>query len=238
MKRIGGVFNGTAADVYLCVGFIPDWVHLWNVEATTPIEIYWNRGMVRTHDCVEGFQFDWNSTFSSGDAEQLTKGTGVQPYYGGTTLNSTTAGTTTYGEGIFLKPDNRDYRYTDTESPFGIGDAAESTIDTWTLDSAANFTGNFGSTGAVTGTYIGEGSPIQIDGKMYYIVSFTADGGDTNDVTLNLKAPSGEIQYIGGMYSVRPMVAGEVTKNGILIDNTTLNADNNMIVFEMGTWGW
>ena len=236
--RVGGIFNGTGADVYLCIGFAPDWVHLWNPEATTPIEIVWSINMNRTGDVVDGFQFDWNSTFGSSDAEQLTKGNGIARYYGGTTLNSTTAGTTTYAEGVFLKPDNRDYRFTNADSPFGIGDAAEATIDTWTLDNATNFTGNFGTTGAVTGTYIGEGSPIIIDGRLYHIVALTADGGDANDVTLTHNVPSGEIQYIGGMYSMRPMIAGEVTKDGFLISNTTLNVDDDIVIFEAGKYDW
>lgn len=236
MQFISGNFNGTAATLYICIGFVPDWVHLWNLEATTPIEDVWNKQMMRSGEFVEGMQFQWHGTFTSSDATPLTKGNGIMPYFGGDTLTSTTAGTTTYGEGVYLKPFNYDVRFNSTDSPHSYYDGAESTIDTWTLDNSTNYTGNFGSSGAATGTYIGEGSPIKIDGIDYAIVAFTADGGDSNDVTLSYPAPSGTIQFIGGMYSTIPMISGEITAPGFRINDTTLNADGNICIFEAGKY--
>ena len=65
--RIGGVFNGTGADLYLCIGFVPDWVHLLNFEAATPVEFIWNRNMSRIADVVEGWAWTWHDTFGSSD---------------------------------------------------------------------------------------------------------------------------------------------------------------------------
>lgn len=232
--RTGGVFNGTGADLYLCIGFVPDWVHLWNVEATTPIEFVWNRGMMCSADCVEGFMFSWNSTFGSSDAEQATKGTGIVPYYGGLELDTTTAGTVTYGEGVYLKPDKKDYKNSSSDS-INPGDGSGGEINKWTLGSSANYTGNWNI--ANVGTYTGEGSKIVIDGREYRIVAITSNGEAANEITLNYPAPSGDINFVGGMYDFKPMISGEVTKKGFMIDgNTTLNANNNKIVFEAGKW--
>lgn len=232
--KIGGNFNGTGSTLYLCIGFVPDWIWIMNLEATTPVELVWNKHMMRSGDMIEGFEFQWNSTFSSSDAEQLTKGAGVLPYYGGTVLTTTTAGTTTYAEGNYLKPFNYDVRFLAADSSHDYNDASEETLDTWTLDSATNYTGHFN--GGCTGTYIGEGSPIKIDGKYYAIVAFSSDGSDSNDVTLSHNVPSGDIEFIGGMYSTIPMTSGEVTKDGFVINDTTLNANGNLCVFEAGTY--
>jgi hypothetical protein len=239
---MSGSFNGTGADLWICCGFVPDWVHLWNLVATAPVEVVWNKQFMRTLACCEGFIFTWDSTFGSSDAEQIAIGAGIQPYFGGDTLVSGTGtlgvGTTTYGStsAVYLQVDPRDYRYTNDDSPFGVGDAAESTIDSWTSDVAASYSGNFGTTGAVTGTYIGVGSPICIDGNWYVINTLTADGGDTGDVVLNMAAASGEIQHIGGMYGMRSLLVGDVTPAGFMVGNATLNASGNMVIFEAGQY--
>ena len=233
--RISGTFNGTGADVYLCIGFVPDWVHLWNVEATTPLEVVWNVDMQRSAEFCDGFEFQWHGTFGSSDATPLTTGNGIKTYYGGKTLASGDVGTTTYGEGVYLKPDNRDYRYTSTDSPFGVGDATTTTVTTWTLYSG--YGGHFDY--PVTKTYIDEGSRICIDGRWYSINAISSNGELTNEVTLsNTGVASGNIQFISGMYSLRPMIAGEVSKDGFLISNTTLNVNNDIVIFEAGKYDW
>jgi len=221
MIKVAGTMNGTGAAFYLCLGFVPDEFHLQDFETSNDYELYWNRNMWRSGEFVEGMQIH-------------TKGNGIQPYYGGTVLASSDVGTTTYGEGVYLKPDNRDYRFTDDDSPTGVGDASESTIDTWTLDTASDYTGHFN--GGLSEDYVGEGSIIQIDGKLYTIVALTSDGSDSDDVTLSAEAPSGEVQFISGMYSTRPMIAGEVTKDGIYVANTTVNSNDALIGFEAIKW--
>lgn len=225
--RIGGTFNGTGAAVYICCGFVPDFVKVWNCEGGQALQLEWNKNM-RSVEIQEGVELA-TSTFAANLVSA-----GIARYYGGDTLTTTTAGTTTYGEGVYLKRDARDYRYV-TNSDLGIvGDAVGSTINKWTLYSA--FTGHFNAD--VTGTYIGEGSPICIDGKWYTITVLSGGTGNaTNEVTLNATGvPSGEVQYIGGMYDYKPMVAGEITPAGFLISDTVVNADGNLCCFEAGTY--
>lgn len=240
--RMSGSFNGTAADLWVCCGFVPDYVHLWNLEADPVIEVWWNKQFLRSVACCEGFIFTLHGTVTSADFEQIAIGAGIQPYQGGETLVSGSGtlgvGTTTYGStsAVYLKVDPRDYRYTDDDSPFGVGDATESTIDTWTLNTAGSYSGTFGTSGATGATYIGVGSPICIDGIWYVINTFSADGGDDDDVVLNLPAPSGVIQHIGGMYGMRSLLAGDVTPAGFMVGNNTLNASGNTVIFEAGQY--
>jgi len=229
--RIGGVFNGTGADVYLCIGFLPDFVTVWNLEGTQIIMGVWNKLHQRASEVVEGNQ--WAGAGS--DVTALTLGNGIRQYFGGTTLGSTDVGTTTYGEGVYLKPDHFDYRRVNDTETGVVGDAATVDIDTWTLDTAASNTGHFN--GDVTGTYIGEGSSINIDGQTYTITALTAGQGvSADEVTLSHSVSSGEIYAIHGMYDYKPMVSGEVTRHGFLLSNTTINVNDALIAFEAGQY--
>ena len=223
MKTISGNFNGTGADLYICIGFVPDFVELFNLEGTQFLSAKWNIEMMRAAEVSEGIQFSGADVAGAA----LTAGAGILPYYGGDTLTTTTAGTTTYGEGVYLKRDKTDYRGSD-------GDAVSVTIDTWTLDSG--YTGHFNED--VTGTYIGEGSEIWIDGKRYMIQALTAGQGEAStEVTLShTGVPSGRVEYIGGMYTYKPMVDGEVTPAGFVIKNTTINVNNALIGFVAGQY--
>ena len=234
MRMIGGKFNGTGATLYICCGFVPDAVKIVNVEAATPLYLFWNRHMADDSQLsIEGVLRDANG----GALLDLAQGEGIQPYYGGDLLTTTSAGTTTYGEGVYLKEDRRDYRYSDTASIAAhpmVGDAVSEDIITWTLD--ALYTGHFNED--VNGTYIGPGSPIVIDGKMYMISLLAAASGEAStEVTLNVSGvASGSVQFIGGKYGYKPMVANEVTPAGFRIADTSVNVNNNTCVFEAWTW--
>lgn len=228
--RIGGVFNGTAADVYLCIGFVPDYVTIWNLEGSGIVSIIWNKGALRASEVVEGIEY----SVADQQASALTKGNGLQAYYGGKVLASGDVGTTTFGEGVYLKPDIFDYRRVNNTEARIVGDATEVDIDTWTLTDLSGNKGKFN--GAVAGTYIGVGSPINIDGRTYSIVGFTADGGDDDDVVLNLPVQDGTIYAINGMYDYKPMVAGERTSDGFFISNTDVNTNDEMVAFEAGKY--
>jgi len=230
MRRIGGLFNGTGADLVVCIGFVPDWVRIWNLESTSRVLLEWNINMMRSGEIVEGIQL----TAADQAAAALTIGTGLLPHFGGVTLTSTLAGTTTYGEGSYLKWDHNDYRKLAANSPGGLGDASTVDVDAWTLDTAGSNTGHFND--GVAETYIGEGSKITIDGKDYAIVALTTDGSADDEVTLSHSVSSGEIQRITGMYDFKPMVAGEVTAEGFLISNTTVNVNDEMCAFEAGKY--
>lgn len=224
MKQISGSFNGTGADLVVCLGFVPDFVELFNLEGTQFLSLKWNIEMMRSAEISEGVQFSGADVAASA----LTAGAGIIPYNGGEILTATTAGTVTYGEGSYLKRDKTDYRY-------GAQDAVADDIDTWTLDSG--YTGHFNED--VTGTYIGEGSEIWIDGKRYFIQSLTAGQGEAStEVTLShTGVPSGKVQYIGGMYNYKPMIAGETTLAGFKVSNTTINVNDQIVGFVAGTYG-
>lgn len=232
MKIIQGHFNGTGADVYLCLGSIPYWIQLLNLESATPETYEWGRHMLHDILTVEGL----GRPKGGGAVLDLAFGEGIAPYYGGDLLTTTNQTSVTYGEGVYLARDDTDYRFY-TNAAAGItGDAATEDITTWTLDTAATPTGHFN--GDVTGTYIGEGSLIRIlssDRKHVYEASITAltagQGVSSDEVTLSAAVPSGTVEYIGGKYGYSPMAVGTVTKAGIRISNTTLNANDGTVAF-------
>lgn len=232
--RIAGTFNGTGSALYFCIGFVPDFITAWNLEGTQILSVTWNKHMMRASQVSEGLHLSGTSS----TVTDMTKGEGVTPYYGGDILSSSDVGTTTYGStsAVYLTPFNYDCRFNSSDSSHSYYDASQSSIDTWTLDSSSNFTGNFGSVGAVTGTYIGVGSPIQIDGRTYTITAFTADGGDTNDVTLSHNVASGNIEYIGGMYSTRPLTTGEQSKDGFILNDLNICVSGEMGCYEAGQY--
>ena len=240
-KRIGGNFNGTGQDVVICIGFVPDWVELWNMTNATPLMTKWHRGM-RDVLAVEGVTLP----AGGGATEDHAATEGICPYYGGETLTSTMSGTETYGEGNFLVRDDWDYRYLNANhSP---GDAKGGDITKWTSDTPGSRTGKFDRD--VTGTYIGEQSPIRINGRWYTIQVLTADQGIADDeVTLsadplnhsgtamtNNGPVSGDVTHIGGKFGYKPMVEGETTKDGFLVNYATLNVNDDQIAFEAGCW--
>lgn len=224
-KIVGGRFNGTGTAVVVCCGFVPDFVRIWVPDAADNFaRAIYSKNFV-SHDAVEGVVMDSDGTSYS----EYTYGEGIQPYYGGDTLTATLAGTVTYGNGVYLKWDDKDYRY-------GADDAVSDDIDTWTLDTAATPTGHFNED--VTGTYIGVGSRICIDGKWYTITVLAATEGEgDNEVELNYPAKSGDITYISGKYSMKPMVAGEITPAGFKINATAvININDEIQVFEAGRY--
>ena len=241
MRRIAGKFHGTGAALYICCGFVPDAVKLTCIEYNTPTYMWWNRLMGDDSALsIEGVGRDEDG----GALLDLTAAGGIQPFYGhdGCVLTSTQAGTTTYGEGTYLKEDRKDYRYSQTRA-VDPGDAVASDIVKWTSDGAATYTGYFNED--VVGTYIGDGSPIIIDGRGYMISVLAAGTGNaTTEVTLNgygVQGSSltgkGRVDFIGGKYGYKPMVAGEFAKPGFLIsDGTYFNVDDKLVVFE--AWQW
>lgn len=230
MRIMSGTFNGTGAAVYLCLGFVPDRFELVALEDADEARLIWDREMLRTAEMVAGLRY-----VGSGGATQqapLTVGTGVQPYFGGDTLSTANQTSTTYGEGVYLARDANDYRYLNSLAPGnGVGDAADETINAWTLDTSANRTGRFNSD--VTGTYISEGSRIIINGEVYTIQALTAGQGvSADEVTLNQAAATGTVDHITGMYTWAPIAIGNVTPRGIKIDATSeLNVNDEIQAF-------
>lgn len=229
---VGGKFHGTGARVYICCGFVPDFVDVINLEDIGE-RIWWNKYMTLAA-AVEGY---YMATAGSGADQAVTEG--VRQYFGGDLLTSATEGTTTYGEGVYLKPESADWRYGNGLAPGGgSGEGDSVTIDTWTLQTAGSRSGKFNEDVISTATHIAAGSAIQIDGLWYVIESVTAGSGEAdNEVVLNHAAGSGRVDKIEGCYGYTPMAAGETTAAGFTLNETTnVNSDGHMIAFTAGTF--
>lgn len=228
MKGVDGTYRGTGASMFLCMGFIPDL--FWTQNLTTPgVNAFWSRTMLLAA-AMEGIVI--SNTFGTIADHAATEGFLI--YEGGETLTSAQAGTTTYGEGVYLRPDNKDWRYgTDKQPGGGSGEGDSDTISAWVLDTPGNRSGHFNEDVISTAGHIEAGSPIQIDGLWYQIVSVTAGAGEADDeVVLNKAAPSGRIGKIMGRYGYTPMLAGESTPAGLNLQQTTLaNADSAIYSF-------
>jgi len=236
MLKIGGHFNGTGAAVWICCGFVPDAVRLMNTDLSTWAEVYWDKTIRSGSDSPEGYSVAAEDTVLA----QLTLGTGIQPYLGGDTLVSGSGtlgvGTTTYGEGVYLKEDIYDYRYQNGGGKL-YGDGENTDIVDWTLDAAATYAGHFNDD--VVGTYIGKGSPIVIDagGRQYstFVVSVTAaTGSGASSVVLAYPVPAGKVRFIGGKFGYKPMIAGEITPAGFKCSYAF--TDNDIISFTAEKW--
>jgi len=234
---ISGTFNGTAAAVYICIGFLPDFVKLMAIGDSTHYgELLWDIND-RIAAASEGFTIVTGTTYRQIDALAATEG--CSQYEGGDSLTATNQTSVSYGEGVYLAEDpvkdyskNASYGY--TSNP----------IDTWTLDTSAARTGHFNDDCLTSVSRIGAGSRILIkesssgQKKWAYIEVLTAGQGiSADEVTLSRALTSGTIQFIGGKYSFSPMALGSVTPAGFKISDTTVvNENNSMIRFIAGTY--
>lgn len=217
MNRISGTFNTPASgDLYICIGFLPDWVKIWNTETTNEEVQFWSKNF-RSSEMIGGQDIDDDGTISP-----VTVGAGIAPYRGGHTVTAAeaTAGTYLVAD---PSPDKR---------ALGTGVA----INKWTLDTAASLTGHWND--VCNTTYVGEGSRIKIDGVWYTVTAVTSNGEAANEVTLNEAAPSGVIEMLTGMYDYIAAAAGKVTPKGFFIDATAevFNATTDLSFFEAGTY--
>jgi len=233
LQILSGHFEGTGADLYLQLGAIPKYFKMWGIEEGTADTLEWCDTMAADDVSVEGIF----RPKAGGAVEDYAFGEGVSPYYGGVELTSTNQSDTTYGGGVFIERDDKDYRYY-TDNAAGIsGDASTVTIDTWTLDTAATPSGSFN--GDVVGTYINDGSIIRVidnNEKHTYqahIVgsALSASGGAADEVTLSWAIPSGKVTFLGGRYGYIPSTIGSISMAGLLINDTSINVDGQMCAF-------
>ena len=229
MKKISGFFNGTGAVLYVGCGFLPDKVVVRNVVATTCLVAKWSR-FSRSLAQIDGV------LETQGVSAAVAAAAGIEPYVGGDVMTAANQTDVTYGGGIFImRRLNEDYRGNDPA--FSDVSPGSPAIDTWTLDTLANRTGHFNND--VVGAMIGAGSEICIgdgNGKSavwYTILALTAGQGITADeVTLDRAAPSGKVLAIKGKYDFSPVPIGSVCPAGFKIINTTLNGNDQGMVFE------
>ena len=226
LSKVSGVFNGTGAAVYLCVGFVPRKVYLKNIESTECV-IEWTSENMR---CQAGAMAGgW--LYTNGVPAPVIASAGVRQYEGGDLLTSANQTSVTYGEGVFLGLDLKDYR---ADNTYG---AASGVIDTWNF--VSGLTGYLNTAKVASGNRIGAGSRIRIKEdssglvKEAGITAITSDGEVSAEVTLSRAIGSGKIVYIGGFYDMAPIALGKVAPAGILLSDTTLNVNDNTIYFEM-----
>lgn len=242
MDIVRGHFIGTGNDIYLCLGGVPDRIEFWNLTTPTNADnvdySLWDKIMVHASETTEGISI----LGSNGVVYDHANTEGVTPYHGGDLMTSSNQTTTTYGDGIYIRPDDKDYRFfTNTDAGFD-GDASTEDIISWKLDSNGSQTGHFNenSTGGdVVGTYIGNGSIIRIrtkDRRVTYdavITTLTAgEGSGTDEVTLTFDVPSGDVMFIGGKYGCKPVPLGEVTTPGYkIVTSSYLNVSDDVFGF-------
>ncbi len=215
-----GTFNGTGAALYICCGFVPDWVEIRNLEDSDCARIFWTIDMMRAAEQTRGYHNVGSGGAVQEDARTVSDG-GIVLYYGGDVLSSAS---TTY-----LVP------VPDSEKNQKKNSSTGNVVSTWTLDTSANRTGHFDK--GVNTSYVGEGSLVLIDGKWYAIHSITNDGDAADEITLNEAAPSGEVQFIGPMYDYVGAPAGTVTPAGFKLEMTSVvNVSGELCCFTAGTF--
>lgn len=218
-KIVHGTFNGTGAALYIGIGFIPDWVKIYNLEDADVAMLEWNINMMRSLEMSSG-RLNYTAAGLVGDPRTVSD-LGVVPYEGGEAI---AAASTAY-----LKPIEDKYRNQKFNQSTGLA------ITAWTLDTSANRTGHVNA--GLDTTYVGEGSLIQIDGKWYGVHAITNDGDATDELTLSRAAASGVVGFVSPMYDYIGCVAGDITKAGFGLTATdVINVSGELCCFEAGMY--
>jgi len=217
LRQVSGTFDATGADLYICIGFVPDWVKIRSLETTNEEYAEWNRNM-RSAEMFGGITLDDDGTLSP-----VTIGAGIAEYLGGDYVS---AASTTYLQ-----------KYSKDQRDAGSG----GTITRWVSDTPASRTGHFDN--PVNTTYVGEGSIIEIGREAApgrercTLLALTNDGDAADEVTLSKSLGSDQVLYVSRMYDYWGVAAGTTTKPGFFIDSTSsINTDNDMCFFEAGTF--
>jgi len=218
-NMISGTFKTPASgDIYICIGFLPDWVRVYSNSSANEEIGYFSVHHTRSLNMEAGITID-----DDGAITPDTYQTGIQIYRGGDIITASTTPSTSTCYVRDPDPDKRDA---------GTGE----TIDTWTLDNSSNRTGHWND--VCSTTYVGMGSRINIDGLWYSITALTSNGEDTDEVTLGEAAPSGTIYALHGMYDYIAISANKPAPPGFWIDSDSnlLNATSEIAFFEAGCY--
>ena len=224
---ISGTFLQQNNAMYIGLGFLPSWVRIFALTTDTKIKLEWNVNM-RTQAAIEGLlrTGDDDADF---DILDLAFGEGVAHYLGGDTITSgTTPSTSTY-IAQDKNPDKRDVN------------PGVDAIDTWTIDTSGSRTGHWNN--ECNTDYVGVGSRICVDegsGSIRWatVTSLTSNGESSDEVELNVALKDGNILFLGTMYDLTTQSSGTVTKEGILLSDTTylLDAATDMLMIEAGIY--
>ena len=220
---------------YVGLGFIPDWVKIYECLATYSI-LEWNIGMAANTLIAGGIVIS-DTTTDATDRFALARSAGVEIYRGGDRLTSTPMSTPRPLNASAQTSDNMYYGPDTSPDKRDAGTAG--TISSWTLGSSTNRTGNWDYAAEITNTGtddnpVGVGSMINIDGKETYITTLTDQGESANEVALNEALATGPIYMLTGRYTHVAQPAGTITKAGIIINDTTHvnvgTTDDTMII--------
>ena len=226
LSKVSGVFNGTNAALRLCVGFVPRKVRLINVESGTEFSMEWNDGFIR----CQGGAAEGGYLYTNGVPAPVAAAAGIVPYEGGDLMTAANQTSVDYGNGVYLGWDLKDYR---ADNTYGASSGA---IDTWNF--VTGLTGYWNVAKVASGR-IGAGSRILIKEdssglvKEAGITAISSDGEVSAEVTLSRAIGSGKIVFLGGMYDMAPIALGKVAPAGILLNDVTMNNDDETIYFEM-----
>ena len=226
MRRIGGYLRSTGSVLYVCLGFIPDWVEI--INCTTLAMLKWNRNMNRLLASEEGC-----TLLGSGPTFGLvTEGSGVAPF-DPVIVNLDTP----------LTADSTVYHALYDEN-------VQDDIKNWVLDTAGSRTGHFTNAAGtavdvdssyITDTYAGSRVVIKqnSNGKIIdtYVTALTADGDDTDGVEISIEATSGQVLFLGAPFTFRGMLSGQVPKQGFRLGAaTSINDTTEALAIEAGTY--
>ena len=221
MKCVAGTFKvtaSTAVDLYFGIGFVPDWVKLYQMNAAEQT-MHWTLNMMRKNAALAGIEYD-----DDGQVTQQTYEAGIMLWRGGNVVTS--AQITALN---CMKWDHLDYSKAVNSDPLTYND-----ITKW------NFV--TGQTGywdqPCHTTYVNEGSFIWISGKRYVIAGLSSNGEVSAEVTLSESGvPSGPITRISSRYDMRVVTkAGTVMPAGFWVDSavTLFTAVGEIGFFEAG----
>lgn len=230
MKKISGIFLGSAAARRISFGFVPDYVTIRNVALNTTPTLEWDRAFTVAALYPEGIITVRNNDTQNVSSTVLTRGNGIQRYYGGDVIAASTAAD------LIPVSQHRDF------AGDMRGKGANGNIRRFVLDHAGNATGHFDNPADTT--FVNVGSRIWIGDyahqEMYSIVAIANAGTAANEVTLDRAAPANaEVRYISYRYDFAPAPVGLVMPEGIRLaaGANAVNADGNLCVIEAGLYG-
>ena len=214
------IVKGTAATLTLGLGYIPSRVLIENLTDRTALE--W--GPDNLHVAANRYGVSIAAAGTRGAVGAAVNG--IVPYAGGDKM---TAASTQY-----VVRNMADQKAVDV--------AAGLAVSSFTIDTAANYTGHFNCD--VTGATIGPGSRITFsgDGKVYRITALTAGQGIASDeVTLDANpcANGGTVKYVSKiwpMFDYRGAAAGKVIPAGIEVGASATVNDTDGDVLRVSCW--
>jgi len=219
MRVVRGTFQGTGAVLYLGIGFMPRSIKLRGLTDATDLyqTLEFEKEMRSTAKGFEGLSLALTGDIhTKGLASDLATTAGISLYRGGDAAD----GTETY---LIKDP-----------HPNKVDKGVGAEITAWTSDVVASRSGHWNDVCSLTyPDTVGLGSIINISGKEYVCTTVTSNGEVAGEVILDVAAPSGNIGFLGGMYTYVQAPVGTIMPAGIKLSLlTVVNVNAELISFE------